>query len=84
MKVRQRIKIAALTGLYLTLASSAFAQTAQNPDPSKWMCRNLADSSTMAKRYLVLALAVKSHRLRLPIDSPRLRVNQSLQRNKLR
>src|SRR5208282_6528027 len=44
MKLRQRIKIAALTALYLTLASSAFAQTAQNPDPSKWMCRNLADS----------------------------------------
>jgi hypothetical protein len=42
--MKRGLKIAAITALYLVLASGTFAQTAQNPDPSKWMCRNLADS----------------------------------------
>jgi hypothetical protein len=42
--MNQGLKRAAVTSLYLMLASCALAQTAQNPDPSKWMCRNLADS----------------------------------------
>lgn len=34
-----------MTGmLFISLAVSAFAQTPQNPDRAKWMCRNLADS----------------------------------------
>jgi len=34
-------QVALTTGLWLALASSAFAQ---GPDPSKWTCRNLSDS----------------------------------------
>jgi hypothetical protein len=44
MEMKRGLKIAAVTAVYLVLASGTFAQTAQNPDPSKWMCRNLADS----------------------------------------
>ncbi|MGB7105119.1 MAG: DUF2846 domain-containing protein [Candidatus Acidiferrales bacterium] len=43
-EMKRGLKIAAITAVYLVLASGTFAQTAQNPDPSKWMCRNLADS----------------------------------------
>jgi hypothetical protein len=38
------MKFTAIGILSLALAVSSFAQTPQNPDPSKWMCRNLADS----------------------------------------
>lgn len=42
--MKRGLTIAAVTALYLVLASGTFAQTAQNPDPSKWMCRNLSES----------------------------------------
>ena len=34
-----------LTSLFALFATAAFAQTGQNPDPAKWMCRNIADSA---------------------------------------
>jgi hypothetical protein len=40
-QMRRGPRIALITGLYLALASGAFAQS---PDPSKWTCRNLSDS----------------------------------------
>ena len=36
-----------ITAILCVLAFSSVA-TAQNPDPSKWMCRNLADSGNFA------------------------------------
>jgi hypothetical protein len=36
-----------ITAILCVLAFSSMA-TAQNPDPSKWMCRNLADSGNFA------------------------------------
>jgi hypothetical protein len=38
------MKFTATGILFMALTSSAFAQAVQNPDPSKWMCRNLVDS----------------------------------------
>ncbi len=38
------MKFTATGILFMALAPTAFAQTVQNSDPSKWMCRNLADS----------------------------------------
>jgi hypothetical protein len=38
------IKVAVVVLLMLALAGLAGAQTAQNPDPSKWMCRSLTGS----------------------------------------
>src|ERR1700733_6758141 len=40
MKIGPRIALT--TGLYLAIASCAFAQA--SPDPSRWICRNLSDS----------------------------------------
>jgi hypothetical protein len=37
-------KTTLIIGLYLAFASGVFAQSAQSPDPSKWTCRNLAES----------------------------------------
>jgi hypothetical protein len=41
METKQILKMSAATVLYIALVPVIFAQ---NPDPSKWMCRNLDDS----------------------------------------
>jgi hypothetical protein len=42
--MKRALLLGAATALYLVAGSAIFAQTPQSPDPSKWKCRNLADT----------------------------------------